>query len=99
MIFPWGYHQIHPDVSMNFQMNRWFGWVGAPAPTCKPKTPATLTPASGVGGADERQVGDVGGWAGAGIRAVPDGQEQAFMPRLRCDSTIRLTLDRYCATM
>ena len=30
MIFPRGYHQIHPDVSMNFQMNRWFGWVGEP---------------------------------------------------------------------
>ena len=28
MIFPRGYHQIHPDVSMNFQMNRWYGWVG-----------------------------------------------------------------------
>ena len=23
-----GYHDIHPDVSLNFQMNRWFGWVG-----------------------------------------------------------------------
>ena len=30
MIFPRGYHQIHPDVSMNFQMNRWYGWVGEP---------------------------------------------------------------------
>ena len=26
--FPVGYHNLHPDVSMNFQMNRWFGWVG-----------------------------------------------------------------------
>jgi len=25
---PSGYHAIHPDVSLNFQMNRWFGWVG-----------------------------------------------------------------------
>ncbi|MBX9794854.1 MAG: hypothetical protein K2Y02_11200 [Burkholderiaceae bacterium] len=25
---PSGYHTIHPDVSLNFQMNRWFGWVG-----------------------------------------------------------------------
>jgi pimeloyl-ACP methyl ester carboxylesterase len=25
---PIGYHAIHPDVSLNFQMNRWFGWVG-----------------------------------------------------------------------
>jgi len=30
MFFPTGYHRIHPDVSMNFQMNRWFGWVGEP---------------------------------------------------------------------
>ena len=25
---PSGYHAIHPDVSLNFQMNRWFGLVG-----------------------------------------------------------------------
>ncbi len=25
---PSGYHAIHPDVSLNFQMNRWFSWVG-----------------------------------------------------------------------
>jgi pimeloyl-ACP methyl ester carboxylesterase len=30
MTFPIGYHSLHPDVSMNFQMNRWFGWVGEP---------------------------------------------------------------------
>ena len=30
MIFPIGYHNLHPDASMNFQMNRWFGWVGEP---------------------------------------------------------------------
>ena len=29
--FPVGYHRLHPDTSMNFQMNRWFGWVGEPA--------------------------------------------------------------------
>jgi len=28
--FPIGYHSLHPDASMNFQMNRWFGWVGEP---------------------------------------------------------------------
>jgi pimeloyl-ACP methyl ester carboxylesterase len=28
--FPIGFHQLHPDVSMNFQMNRWFSWVGEP---------------------------------------------------------------------
>ena len=28
--FPVGYHDLHPDASMNFQMNRWFGWVGEP---------------------------------------------------------------------
>jgi len=26
--FPVGYHHLHPDVSMNFQMNRWYSWVG-----------------------------------------------------------------------
>ncbi len=26
--FPVGFHQFHQDISMNFQMNRWFGWVG-----------------------------------------------------------------------
>lgn len=26
--FPIGYYHLHPDVSMNFQMNRWFSWVG-----------------------------------------------------------------------
>ena len=30
MKFPVGYYSLHPDVSMNFQMNRWFGWVGEP---------------------------------------------------------------------
>ena len=30
MTFPIGYHDLHPDVSMNFQMNRWYGWVGEP---------------------------------------------------------------------
>ena len=25
---PIGYYQLHPDASMNFQMNRWFSWVG-----------------------------------------------------------------------
>lgn len=28
--FPVGYHSLHPDVSMNFQMNRWYGCVGEP---------------------------------------------------------------------
>jgi hypothetical protein len=28
--FPVGYHGLHPDVSMNFQMNRWYSWVGEP---------------------------------------------------------------------
>jgi pimeloyl-ACP methyl ester carboxylesterase len=28
--FPFGYHDLHPDASMNFQMNRWFGGVGEP---------------------------------------------------------------------
>ena len=28
--FSVGYHSLHPDVSLNFQMNRWFGWVGEP---------------------------------------------------------------------
>ena len=26
--FPVGYHYLHPDVSLNFQMNRCFNWVG-----------------------------------------------------------------------
>jgi len=30
MVFPIGYHSLHPDVSMNFQINRWYGWVGEP---------------------------------------------------------------------
>ncbi len=29
--FPVGFHEIHPDVSLNFQLNRWFGWVGEEA--------------------------------------------------------------------
>jgi hypothetical protein len=28
--FPVGLHLLHQDVSMNFQMNRWFSWVGEP---------------------------------------------------------------------
>ena len=28
MTFPVGYHSLHPDVSLNFQMNRLFGCVG-----------------------------------------------------------------------
>ena len=30
MIFPVGYHSLHPNVSMNFQMNRMYGCVGEP---------------------------------------------------------------------
>jgi alpha-beta hydrolase superfamily lysophospholipase len=26
--FPIGYHDLHPDVSINFQLNRFYGWVG-----------------------------------------------------------------------
>ena len=26
--FPVGYHGLHPDVSLNFQMNRFYNWVG-----------------------------------------------------------------------
>ncbi len=29
-VFPVGVYQLHHDVSMNFQMNRWFSWVGEP---------------------------------------------------------------------
>ena len=25
--FPVGYHQLHPDVALNFQMNRFYGWA------------------------------------------------------------------------
>jgi hypothetical protein len=31
MTFPIGYHRLYRDVSMNFQMNRWYGWVGESA--------------------------------------------------------------------
>ena len=30
MTFPIGYHDLHPDVSMNYQMNRFYGSVGEP---------------------------------------------------------------------
>lgn len=30
MTFPVGYYSLHPDLSMNFQMNRWYGCVGEP---------------------------------------------------------------------
>jgi pimeloyl-ACP methyl ester carboxylesterase len=26
--FPVGYHDLHPDISVNFQLNRFYGWVG-----------------------------------------------------------------------
>jgi pimeloyl-ACP methyl ester carboxylesterase len=26
--FPVGYHDLHPDVSINFQLNRFYGWAG-----------------------------------------------------------------------
>lgn len=29
-VFPTGYYAFHRDVSLNFQMNRWFSWVGEP---------------------------------------------------------------------
>jgi hypothetical protein len=29
--FPLGFHRLHQDLSMNFQMNRWYSWVGEPA--------------------------------------------------------------------
>ena len=30
MTFPVGDHALHPDRSVNFQTNRWFGWVDEP---------------------------------------------------------------------
>ena len=27
MTFPIANHSLRPDKSMNFQLNRWFGWV------------------------------------------------------------------------
>ena len=27
-LFPVGYYALYPDVSLNFQMNRWYNWVG-----------------------------------------------------------------------
>lgn len=29
--FPVGYYQLHKDVSMNFQRNLWYSWVGEQA--------------------------------------------------------------------
>jgi hypothetical protein len=26
--FPVGFHDLHPDLSINFQLNRFYGWVG-----------------------------------------------------------------------
>jgi hypothetical protein len=26
--FPTGYYHLHPDVSVNFQLNRFYNWVG-----------------------------------------------------------------------
>src|ERR1700691_225745 len=26
--FPVGYHDLHPDISISFQLNRFYGWVG-----------------------------------------------------------------------
>src|ERR1700689_1339917 len=26
--FPIGYYDLHPDISINFQLNRFYGWVG-----------------------------------------------------------------------
>ena len=26
--FPIGYHDLHPNISVNFQLNRFYGWVG-----------------------------------------------------------------------
>ncbi|MEP7356359.1 MAG: alpha/beta fold hydrolase [Anaerolineales bacterium] len=31
LTFPVGYYQLHQNPSMNFQMNRWFNWVGEQA--------------------------------------------------------------------
>src|SRR5271169_2883441 len=26
--FPIGYHDLHPNISINFQLNRFYGWAG-----------------------------------------------------------------------
>jgi pimeloyl-ACP methyl ester carboxylesterase len=28
IFFPIGYHDLHPNISVNFQLNRFYGWVG-----------------------------------------------------------------------
>lgn len=28
--FPIGYYELHPDVSINYQLNRFYNWVGDP---------------------------------------------------------------------
>jgi hypothetical protein len=29
-LFPVGYHDLHPDVALNYQLNRFWNWVGEP---------------------------------------------------------------------
>jgi pimeloyl-ACP methyl ester carboxylesterase len=38
--FPVGYQDLHPDVSLNFQLNRFWNWVGEPAMLDEPRTVA-----------------------------------------------------------
>ena len=42
---PIGYHAIHPNVSLNFQMNRWFGLVGGVSMLDEMRTVAPRIPA------------------------------------------------------
>jgi len=29
-VFPVGYYDLHPDVTLNFQLNRFWNWAGEP---------------------------------------------------------------------
>ena len=46
MILPIGYHSLHPNVSMNFQMNPIYGCVGEPEMLEKMRTVISATPAT-----------------------------------------------------
>jgi hypothetical protein len=35
--FPVGYHALHPDVALNFQLNRFWNWVGDDRHACSPR--------------------------------------------------------------
>ena len=71
LAFPVGYHDLHPDVSMNYQMNRFYGAVGELECHFAPDTCAAARVAESPIAAPSSECGE---WDGRASRPKQSGR-------------------------